>query len=204
MSASHSFPPVRLRYTRSFPSMRKMLRVALDRNDVDRFRFVRMHVDHEPEVGGQVAADLVPRVAGVVAAHDVPVLLHEKHVRTRRMHRDPVDAVADLRGRVGDVLRFQPLVDRPPRLAGVVGAERARGRDGDEDPPGIARDPAGSCAGTSRRHPAASAVLIRARAVRGARARSARRRSSETARRLQPRHRRCRDRSAKVRDARLA
>ena len=39
----------------------------------------------------------------------------------------------------GDALGLQAAVDRPPRRAGVVGAERARGRDGDEDPPGIAR-----------------------------------------------------------------
>ena len=34
---------------------------------------------------------------------------------------------------------LQSAVDRPPGLAGVVGAEGARGRDGDEDPLGIAR-----------------------------------------------------------------
>ena len=34
---------------------------------------------------------------------------------------------------------MQAAVDRPPRLAGVVGPERARGRDGDEDPLGMAR-----------------------------------------------------------------
>ena len=60
---------------------RKMLRVALDRHDVDRLRLVRVHVDREAEIGRQVAADFVPRVAGVVAAHHVPVLLHEQHVR---------------------------------------------------------------------------------------------------------------------------
>ena len=34
---------------------------------------------------------------------------------------------------------LQAAVDRPPRLAGVVGPEHARRRDGDEDPPGMAR-----------------------------------------------------------------
>ena len=82
-----------------------MLGVALDRDDVDGVRLVRVNVDREPEVGRQVAADLVPRLAGVVAAHDVPVLLHEQHVRTRRVHGDAVNAVADLGSRVGDVLR---------------------------------------------------------------------------------------------------
>ena len=61
---------------------RIVLRVALDRHDVDGFRLVRVDVDHEAEVGRQVAADLMPQLAGVVGAQDVPVLLHEQHVRT--------------------------------------------------------------------------------------------------------------------------
>jgi thiazole synthase len=58
---------------------RKVLRVALDRDHVDGFRLVRVNVDHEAEIGRQVPADLVPGIAGVVAAHHVPVLLHEQH-----------------------------------------------------------------------------------------------------------------------------
>ena len=46
-----------------------MFRVALDRNNVDRLRLMRVHVDHETEVGGQVPADFMPIIAGVVAAH---------------------------------------------------------------------------------------------------------------------------------------
>ena len=119
---------------------REMLGVALDRDDVDGVRLVRVNLDREPEVGRQVAADLVPGVAGVVAAHDVPMLLHEQHVRARGVHGDAVDAVADLRVRVGQfVVGLQAAVDRPPGLAGVVGAEHARGRDGDEDALGVAR-----------------------------------------------------------------
>jgi hypothetical protein len=83
-----------------------VLRVALDRYDVDSFRLVRVDVDHKPEVGRQVPAHLSPRIAGVVAAHDVPVLLHEQHVRTRAVHRDAVHAVTDLGGRVGDMERM--------------------------------------------------------------------------------------------------
>ena len=47
------------------------------------------------------------------------------------MHGDVVHAVADLGVRVGNVLRAQSLVDRLPGLAAVIGAEGARGRDGD-------------------------------------------------------------------------
>ena len=94
---------------------------------------------HEAEVGGQVAADLVPRVAGVVAAHHVPVLLHEQHVRARRVHRDAVDAVADLGIRVGNVLRCSPRLIGCQVSPRVVGAEGAGGRDGDVDPRRVAR-----------------------------------------------------------------
>ena len=57
--------------------MHVMLAVALDGNDVNSFRFVRVDVDDEAEVGGQIAADFFPAVARVVAAHHVPMLLHE-------------------------------------------------------------------------------------------------------------------------------
>src|SRR5256886_17624510 len=50
-----------------------------------------------------------------------------------------MDAVPALGVGVGDVLRAQATVDRLPRLAGVVRAEGARGRDGDVHPPRIAR-----------------------------------------------------------------
>ena len=107
-----------------------MVRVAVDGDDVDGLRLVGMHVDGEAEVGRQVAADLAPGLAGVVAAHDVPVLLHVQHVGTRRVHREAVHAVADLGVRVGDAFGVQAAVDRPPRLAAVIGAKRAGGRDG--------------------------------------------------------------------------
>src|SRR5512144_307967 len=100
-----------------------MLRVALYRYDVHGVRLVRVDVDGEPEVARQVAADLVPGLAGVVAAHHVPVLLHEQHVGARGVHRDAVHAVTDLRARLEDALRAQPAVDRAPRRPGVVGPE---------------------------------------------------------------------------------
>src|SRR5213592_2994121 len=116
-----------------------MLGITLDGDDVDGLRLVRVHVDHEAEVGGQVAADLVPRVAGVVRAHHVPMLLHEQHPGPRAVQRDAVHAVADLGGRIGNVLRVQTAVDRLPGLAAVVRAERARGRDRHVHPPGVRR-----------------------------------------------------------------
>ncbi len=111
-----------------------MLGVALDRDHVDRLGLVCMHVDGKPEVGWKIAADFAPGVAGVVTAHDVPMLLHEHHAGARGVHRDAVDAVADLGRRLGNVLRPQAAVYRPPALAGIIAPERAGGRDGDEDP----------------------------------------------------------------------
>jgi len=87
----------------------------------------------------QVPADLIPRLAGVVAAHAVPVFLHEKHVRLGGMHGEAVHAVADLSGGIGDAFGAQSMVGRAPRLACVVGPEHARRRNGDEDPPGVGR-----------------------------------------------------------------
>jgi len=63
-----------------------------------------MDVDGEAEVGGQVAGDLVPVVARVVGAHDVPVLLHKECSGARGVRGDVVDAVADLGGGVGNEL----------------------------------------------------------------------------------------------------
>src|SRR5439155_8146039 len=67
------------------------------------------------------------------------VLLHEQDARTRPVHRDTVDAMADLGIRVGNVFRLEPTVDRTPGLAGVVGPEGARSRNRDVDASGIAR-----------------------------------------------------------------
>src|SRR5207237_2458912 len=75
----------------------------------------------------------LPRLAAGVTPHDVPVLLHEEHVWPGRVHRDAVDAMADLALLVGKLAGAQALVDRAPRLAAVVGAEGSRGRDGDDD-----------------------------------------------------------------------
>src|SRR5262249_60410919 len=42
----------------------KMLGVALDGHDVDSVRLVRVNIDNEAEIGGQVAADFLPRITG--------------------------------------------------------------------------------------------------------------------------------------------
>src|SRR6266576_148061 len=109
-----------------------MLGVALDRHDVNRVRFVRVNVDRESEVAWQVTADFAPGVPGIVAPHYVPMFLHEQRVWPLRMHCDVMNAVADFRLRIGNVLRMQTLVDWLPTFAAFVGAERPRSRDGDE------------------------------------------------------------------------
>jgi len=117
----------------------KMLAVALDRDDVDGVRLVSVDVDDEAEVGGKIAADFLPGVAGVVRAHDVPVFLHEQDARTSGIHGDVVNAVADLGVGVGDVLRVEAFVDRLPGFPAVVGAEGTSSRDGDVDTTGVFR-----------------------------------------------------------------
>jgi hypothetical protein len=67
------------------------------------------------------------------------VLLHEQHVGTRRVHADPVDAVSDLPILVRQLLRAETTVDRAPRLAAVVRAERSRRGDRHDHPLRLAR-----------------------------------------------------------------
>src|SRR6266566_4409968 len=98
-----------------------MLRVAFDRDDVNGVRLMRMNVDREAEIAWQVAADFAPGVAGVIAAHDVPMFLHEERVRTLWMHRDMMHTMTDLGLRIGNVLRMQTLIDGLPRLSAVIG-----------------------------------------------------------------------------------
>src|SRR5713101_5643403 len=61
------------------------------------------------------------------------MLLHVKKVRARLGLRDAVHAVPNLRFRIGDVQRFQSLVDRLPGLSAVVAAERAGRGDGNKN-----------------------------------------------------------------------
>ena len=114
-----------------------MLGIALDGNDENSFRLVGVNVDGKSEVGGQVAAHLMPGVAAIVAAHHVPMLLHEENVGARPMHGDAMNAVADFGGGIGKELGFQAAVDGPPGLPAIVGAKGARGGDGDEHAVGI-------------------------------------------------------------------
>ena len=99
-----------------------------------------MNVNGKTEVRRQVSADLAPLVASVVAAHHVPVLLHEKNVGTRRMHRDAVHTMTDFRVGIGQLIRrFQAAIYRLPRLAAIICAEDARRRDRYVDPMRIGR-----------------------------------------------------------------
>src|SRR5439155_759762 len=94
---------------------------------------VGVDVDHEAKVGRQVATDLFPQVTRIVAAHNVPVLLHEEDIRAGGMHCNVMNAVADLGGWFGNVLRVETFVDGLPGVAAVVGPKCARCRDGDID-----------------------------------------------------------------------
>ena len=65
------------------PALRRVvLRVAEDRHDIDGLGLVCVNGDRETEIGRQIAAHLRPRLASVVAATNVPMLLHEDRVRT--------------------------------------------------------------------------------------------------------------------------
>src|SRR5579872_89262 len=55
------------------------------------------------------------------------------------MHGDVMDAVPDLSRGIGHEFGIQTVIDGPPGLPSVVGAESARRRDGDVNSLGIAR-----------------------------------------------------------------
>src|SRR5580704_18262393 len=116
-----------------------MLRIALDGYNVNGVRFVCVNVDHEAKIGREVSADFPPRIAGIVGAHHVPMLLHEKYLRTSSVHGDVMHAMAYVRGWIRNVLRIQSAVNWLPGLAGVIGAESAGRGDGNEDPLAIFR-----------------------------------------------------------------
>ena len=81
-----------------------MFRITFDRNHVNRFRLVKMNIDRKSEISRQVAADFVPGLAGIIAAHDIPVFLHEKYIRARPMHSDAMNAMPDFGVGIGNIL----------------------------------------------------------------------------------------------------
>src|SRR5581483_7028435 len=98
-----------------------------------------VNLDGEAEVRWEIATDLLPALARVVASHDVPVLLHEQHLGSGAVQRDAVHAVADFRGGIRHELRSEAAIHRPPGLAAIVSPEHAGSGDGDEHALGVAR-----------------------------------------------------------------
>ena len=117
----------------------KMLRIAFDRENIDGLWLVRVDIDHEAKVGWQVATDLLPRLACILAAHHIPMFLHVENIRTGTVHGNTVNTVADFSIRIWHEFGMQPAVDRFPRSSGVIAPEDARSLDGDEDAVGVAR-----------------------------------------------------------------
>ena len=84
--------------------------------------------------GFLLVPDVGPFIAAVISSHDVPVQLHEVRVGTRGIHREPMDAIADLGVGIGEVFGFQPAVDRLPCRSAIVGAKRSGSGDRHIDP----------------------------------------------------------------------
>src|SRR5262252_10840356 len=112
--------------------MHEVFGVALDGEHVNRLRFMCMNIDDKAKIGGQVATDLLPIIAGIVGAHDVPMFLHEEHTRPLRVHGHVMHAVSHFGVRVWNVLRPEPAIDRLPGFTTIVGTESAC--SGDCDP----------------------------------------------------------------------
>ncbi len=102
-----------------------------------------------------VAAHFVPVSPASSRAHHVPVLLHVKRFGPRCMAMRCTQWPTSASGS-GSVLRLQPLVDRLPGLAAIVGAERARRRNRDRTCASGSSDRERWCAGPCRPRPAST------------------------------------------------
>src|SRR5262249_45643233 len=103
--------------------------VGLERQDVHAVGSVWVLCHREPEVRGQLALAAVgPGVARVVGTIDAPMVLEKEALRPRRMERELVRTVPELRVLLafGEKRRTHVLVLRGPGVARVVGAIDAR------------------------------------------------------------------------------
>ncbi len=113
--------------------------ITLHRNDVDRFGFVGVHADGKTEIAGQVATHFGPGISPIVAAHNVPVVLHEQHVGVGRMHGEAMDAMARLTFRLRHKIRMKSTVHRLPGFSAIQRAEGSCCGFSDEHPDRIAK-----------------------------------------------------------------
>ena len=120
--------------------MKRPSSALAERDDPERVGVARMGHHREPEVGRQVAGDLLPRRRPVVRAIDAAVVALVERLRLAGGHRELVDALAGLREAVLRVeLGADADVARLPRLAAVARLEDADGRDPDPRPVGVGR-----------------------------------------------------------------
>src|SRR6185436_9624452 len=93
-------------------------------NDIDGVGVVRIHFHRKAEIRWQSFSDVLPRVTGVVASIDAPMMLKEHAIWIRRMAHNFVHALAPLGilliGR--QEFRADPFVARFPALSAVFRA----------------------------------------------------------------------------------
>src|SRR2546421_9858427 len=98
--------------------------VRFNWNDVNGISIVRIDLHRETKIGWQTLADVLPRITGVVAAINAPVMLQEHAIGIRRMAHNLVHALSPfgvlLIGR--HELRADTLVARLPILASIFGS----------------------------------------------------------------------------------
>src|SRR5436189_4871132 len=99
-----------------------MLGIAFDRDDINRLRLMRVHLDGKTEIRWEITTYFVPHLTRIIGAHHVPMFLHEENARSRSVHGNPMDTMADVRLRVGDFVGgLKTAINRPPCLAGIIG-----------------------------------------------------------------------------------
>ena len=97
-------------------------------------RVPRVGADHEPELGREARADVLPAAPAVGGSVNAAVVLLVEAIRIAGGHHELVDALAGLRVGVRRVAVGHAAVSRLPARAAVLGGERADRADRDPHP----------------------------------------------------------------------
>src|SRR5262249_51268150 len=113
--------------------------VGLDGDDVRTIGIARMNDNGESKIGRDAVGDVLPVFAVIVRAIKTPVILQEKAFGMRRMHRNFVNALAELGIFVGQKHSADAAILCGPGLAAVAGAINATRGNCDVHAPVVGR-----------------------------------------------------------------
>ena len=119
------------RHAASLPACNET-RLIQSESEIDRVGIVRIHFEGEAEIRRQTLADVIPRVTGIVAAIDTPMMLQKHSIGIRRVTHDLMHALAPFRilliGR--HEAGADTLIPWLPILPAIISPINAAGRNG--------------------------------------------------------------------------